>query len=291
MKIGAKKNLLAVLIVPLLGLSLPALGAEGDAGKRAQPKRIVEKASRHMRASNLLDQQVKNSLGENLGQIQDLVIDVAAQRVHYAVLSFGGVLGIGDRLFAYPISAFKPSSERDELVLNVDKEKLSEAPGFERNNWPDWNDARYRREIERYFKTGAVDATPTGERMVRASEVIGWNVEDGAGRDVGEIEDLVVNIGSGRVAYAVLDFDAAGPQDRLLPLPLSALAFPPDRKRDLVLKVKKEELDMTRSFDENNWPDLNSPNYRRNMELYLAGFKTGGGTSAGSSAQGDAAGR
>src|SRR3569623_2906303 len=55
-----------------------------------------------MAADTLQGDKVVNPKGENLGKIEDIMIDVASGRVAYAVLSFGGILGIGDKLFAIP---------------------------------------------------------------------------------------------------------------------------------------------------------------------------------------------
>lgn len=107
--------------------------------------------------------------------------------------------------------------------------------------------------------------------MIRATELIGKDVDDRSGKDAGEIEDVVVNMNSGRVSYAVLDFDKAwSPDDKLLPMPLTAFTFPTDKKKDIVLNVARNQLDMKKGFDEDNWPDLNSAEFRQDMRAHLA---------------------
>lgn len=79
---------------------------------------------------------VVNLRGESLGEIQDLMIDPESGRVIYAVLDFGGFLGIGDKLFAVPMQAFTIDRENERFTLNVTKERLENAPGFDKSNWP-----------------------------------------------------------------------------------------------------------------------------------------------------------
>jgi sporulation protein YlmC with PRC-barrel domain len=92
--------------------------------------------SKFNKASGLIGMNVHNSQGENLGEIKDLVLDLHSGKVSYAVLSVGGFLGIGDKFIAVPPSVFTMGAD-DKLVLNADKAKLQQAPGFAKNNWPD----------------------------------------------------------------------------------------------------------------------------------------------------------
>ncbi len=87
-------------------------------------------------AKTLIGDKVRNEQGENLGEIQDLMIDLDRGCIAYAVLSFGGILGMGDKLFAVPWQALDLQPEEHMFVLNVDKETLKNAPGFDKNNWP-----------------------------------------------------------------------------------------------------------------------------------------------------------
>ena len=159
-----------------------------------------------MRVSQLIGKNVENVQGENLGEIKDLVIDVNNERVFYAILEFGGFLGMGEKLFAYPVRSFDQSSaDTDKLVLNVDKEKLKAAPGFARDSWPDW--LTYGKQVDKYYGETVKLKPMANQRLVRASELIGKDVNDRMGKDMGEIDDMVVNMNSGRIHYAVLEFD------------------------------------------------------------------------------------
>jgi hypothetical protein len=82
---------------------------------------------------------VVNRQNENVGKIHELAIDARKHRVAYAVLSFGGFMGMGNKLFAMPWEAFDFSATENKLILNVEKEKT--APRFEKGDkWPDFSD-------------------------------------------------------------------------------------------------------------------------------------------------------
>lgn len=92
---------------------------------------------RSISAKTFTGTKVQNLKGENIGNIQDLMIDLETGRVLYAVLSFGGFMGIGDEYFAIPLEALVFSEKEEDLVkIDIDKETLEEAPGFDKENWP-----------------------------------------------------------------------------------------------------------------------------------------------------------
>ncbi|HEX5738347.1 MAG TPA: PRC-barrel domain-containing protein, partial [Hydrogenophaga sp.] len=159
----------------------------------------------------------------------------------------------------------------DRLLLDVPKDRLEKAPGFDRNVWPDWIDTRYRDEVDRHFGPGvAGPESLKNVRLVRASELVDMDVNDKQGADAGEIEDLVVNLGSGSVRYAVLDFDKAwSVDDKLLALPLNTLRVPAGDDDEAVLQVPREKLKMANGFDEDKWPDLNSAQYLERVDRDL----------------------
>jgi sporulation protein YlmC with PRC-barrel domain len=102
-------------------------------------------------SSSLTGTDVRNAQGENLGDIKDLMIDVESGRVAYAVLDFGGFLGIGDKYFAVPLEAFRVDTGDEELVLDVSKEHLDNAPGFDKNDWPSGADRTFTNTARSYY--------------------------------------------------------------------------------------------------------------------------------------------
>lgn len=89
-----------------------------------------------MSATTMIGDRVRNMAGENLGKLEEIMIDMEQGRVAYAVLSFGGVLGMGNKLFAVPWDALSVDTDQHEMVLNVERETLENAPGFDKDNWP-----------------------------------------------------------------------------------------------------------------------------------------------------------
>ncbi len=102
-------------------------------------------------ASSISGDKVKNAQGDSLGKIEDLMIDLEKGRVSYAVLSFGGFLGMGDKLFAIPMEALTVDPDDHAFILNVSKEKLENAPGFDKDNWPDMADRTWGSSIYDYY--------------------------------------------------------------------------------------------------------------------------------------------
>lgn len=108
-----------------------------------------------VQASRIIGESVENNQQEKLGKIQDLVFDAAEGRLAYAVLSFGGFMGAGTKLFAMPWKAFNFSATENKLILNVNKEKLESAPGFEKDaRWPDFADRTWGLGIHQYYGYG-----------------------------------------------------------------------------------------------------------------------------------------
>ena len=99
----------------------------------------------------LIGSKVANAHNENLGKIEDLVIDAGAGRIAYAVLSFGGFLGMGDKFFAIPWNAFHFNLKENRAVLNLDKKKLENAPGFDKDNWPNMADSTWGTSIYKHY--------------------------------------------------------------------------------------------------------------------------------------------
>ena len=114
----------ALAVLLLTGFGLPA---------QARDKSGV------LKASELIGMSVQGTDGKKLGDIKDLVIDPEEGGVEYAVLEFGGFSGIGDKYFAVPWDALQLDQSNKKLLLDVHKRELKDAPGFDKNNWPDLN--------------------------------------------------------------------------------------------------------------------------------------------------------
>src|SRR5262245_56237139 len=100
---------------------------------------------------DVVGKRIANLEGEEIGEIQEIMVDVPAGQVTYAILSFGGVLGIGDKLFAVPWVSLTYDSGNDRFLMEVDKDLLKNAPGFDKNHWPDMSDPTRLSEIHTYY--------------------------------------------------------------------------------------------------------------------------------------------
>ncbi len=136
----------------------PAKGSNGTNLQRVQDARQLG----HWRGSKLIGSEVKDAAGKSIGKIEDLIVDPGG-RVPMAVLSFGGFLGVGDKLYAVPWRAMRVErDDRDNLVVmldNVSKETLDKAPSFARERWPDAKDRTWGEESRKFWSDASITAS------------------------------------------------------------------------------------------------------------------------------------
>jgi len=107
--------------------------------------------------SKLIGMEVENPQGENLGEVKDIMID-STGRVRYAAVSYGGFMGMGDKMYAVPLDAFTYKRDKDmfyddvTLILNVTQEQLKDDMGFDNKNWPNLDDEGYRNDLNTRYK-------------------------------------------------------------------------------------------------------------------------------------------
>ncbi len=116
--------------------------------KKTDPEK---KYRRILGAGTLTGDRVRNSAGEDLGKVDEIMIDIPSGRAAYAVLSFGGILGMGNKLFAMPWSALRVDEDEKCFILDVDKQSLESAPGFDKDNWPDMADPTFATNVYQYY--------------------------------------------------------------------------------------------------------------------------------------------
>jgi sporulation protein YlmC with PRC-barrel domain len=104
-------------------------------------------------ATSIIGDKVENPQGENLGKIDNLMINVHDGRVEYAVVEMGSFLGIGGKLFAIPFTELKIDPVKEVFVLNRTKEYLKDIPGFDKLHWPATNAHLYYDEVNTYWGT------------------------------------------------------------------------------------------------------------------------------------------
>ena len=102
--------------------------------------------------SEVIGVKVKNTADESLGEITEIMLDKTSGQVAYAVLDSGSFLGLGGKLFAIPWKSLHFNTQKDCFILNVDKEEIKTAPGFDKDHWPDMADKRWCDTISRYYE-------------------------------------------------------------------------------------------------------------------------------------------
>lgn len=109
-------------------------------------------SSSPVKATSMIGTSVINPKGESLGDIKEVVIDPRSGKVAYAVVSFGGVFKLGEKLFAIPYSAFDYEVKKNKYVLDVSKESMEAAPGFDSGHWPTMSDEKWNRDVYKFYK-------------------------------------------------------------------------------------------------------------------------------------------
>ena len=99
----------------------------------------------------VIGDSVLNLTGEKLGKIEELMLDLEMGRVAYAILSFGGVMGMGEKLYVVPFEALKLDTSREHFTLDVPKDKLKNAPSFDKNNPPKAADRTWGAEVYKFY--------------------------------------------------------------------------------------------------------------------------------------------
>ena len=106
-----------------------------------------------MGADTLLGEKVVNAQDEELGDIKEIMLDMLTGQVAYAVLAFGGFMGMGEKLVAVPWQALHLDTANKRFVLNVDKQRLKTAPGFDKDAWPDMADTQWAGTVHGFYGT------------------------------------------------------------------------------------------------------------------------------------------
>ncbi|WP_417740034.1 PRC-barrel domain-containing protein [Rosistilla oblonga] len=154
-------------------LSVGMLTATAD-DNRTQGKRVGQFDEKlqgeNIRVSQLIGMDIQNDRGEGVGEINDIVLDAATGKVKYAAVTYGGFLGLGDKLFAVPFDAFKVKRNPDDpgdkgdmvFVLNVTQQQMEGAVGFDQENWPNFADKNFTRDLDKRYQINRRDRTGSG---------------------------------------------------------------------------------------------------------------------------------
>ena len=168
-----------------------------------------------MGADTLIGDSVVNAADENLGDIKEIMLDMQTGQVAYAVLSFGGFLGMGDKLFAVPWQALHLDTVNKRFVLDIDKQQLQNAPGFDKDAWPDMADTRWAQQIHSFYGTDPTrpGAPSMGPDVAMRGMVggAGAGATTGSGAGMGSMGAGHAGTGTGTGAGSAMPGGGAGP--------------------------------------------------------------------------------
>ena len=261
-------------LVPAVALSLSisaqaqsstANSSKQSSASATQGQRSQNTSYRGLRASDVIGKSVRNSQGNNVGQIEDLIVDMNSGQVRYAVLAFDPGILSGEKLFAVPTTMLRMANDRDDLVYDVSRDKLERAT-VDRSEWKQLSDED---RVARVDKAWGLARPGAGAHAKRASDLLGKDVNGPSGEKIGEIEDLVVNMAQQKVHYAVMEFDPGwtSPERRYV-FPLRSFTTARD-KDELVLDVDKSRIQSMKSFDRDLYSNLNDRSRAVEIDRYF----------------------
>jgi sporulation protein YlmC with PRC-barrel domain len=203
-------------------------------------------------------------------------MDLKSGKIRYAAISFGGFLGMGDKLFAVPWSAlhvqYNTERSQNHAVLDINKAKLEKAPGFDKNHWPDFADMKWANDVNAYYGVARTSEPNEAIPARRIEDIVGIEVQNHQGENLGKINEIVINLQTGTANYAAMSFGGfLGVGDKLFAMPWRQIEFRNDAKSQkltAVVNASKESLQKAPSFDKSNWPNFGDPNWSREIDRH-----------------------
>lgn len=113
--------------------------------------RSANKPVERLTAKTIIGDRIENPRGEELGKVENLMVNVRTGHIEYAVIEFGSFMGVGGKLFAVPFQELRLHPEGKKFILNRDKEYLKNSPGFDKEHWPDTNEHTYFDNVGLYY--------------------------------------------------------------------------------------------------------------------------------------------
>ena len=176
------KHIRLLMTLPLIGVLFASMSfAQSDS---PGTRRVVSEGPRVHKASTFIGSSVENTKGESLGTISDLVLDPEAGSIKYAALSYGGVLGLGGKLFAVSWDALTLQPDGKTFLLNVDQALLETTPGFDKTSWPQQPDPMLQAAVRAPGgavppRTGAdAGRSPSSSTEMRTEQMLSATITD-----------------------------------------------------------------------------------------------------------------
>ncbi|MBI1311162.1 hypothetical protein GC176_07625 [bacterium] len=263
-----------------IGGSQPAGARPADADGAAGQRWLF-------RGTQLINTPVMDTGHHEIGRIDDAVLNLRSGRLRYLAVEYAAKSG-RDRLFAVPLTRFQLARQKDAgfyLVVNFDANMLERAPGFPRDDWPDFGNRRWQDEIDIFygvdFKPDDVTAQIGASRVAvrrtahfeRVSHLAGFPViSDKSEQRIGSLADVIVDLETGHARYGVLQLDnSLAAADRRFAVPWGNLDYDiEDGRACLELEVKARRMTHAPSFENAHWPDLLDPTFATGIDEFYA---------------------
>lgn len=261
------------LLCAVATLSFSSIGiAEIDPHVKAQTSSSPRPDIEVRKASKVLDMEVHNTK-EQLGEVEDMMLNPRSGRVLYVVVSTGGWLGLGDKLVAVPPTALNPAGDGKRLILEADKASLRAAPSFQENNWPEMADTGWLSEHDRHYAKNveqAIEEASGAERPaqtepkataespkfvppenIKLSDLLERDIRGDHNDTIGEIEDAAIDLQTGEIRYLVVELEEE--DNKFVAIAPQALRQQKGAKH-LIAPHSASHFETAVRFDANNWP-------------------------------------
>jgi sporulation protein YlmC with PRC-barrel domain len=290
----------------------------GVQAQQAQRQFENQSAQRGLEAaSDLIGARIENPQGDNLGSVSDLAVDPQSGQVAYVILSRGGVLGIGAKLYPIPWQAARYNRQNERIVVDLSENQLDSAPNFSGDSWPDLASPTWRQRVHSFYQTrgmggsqeqfhrqqdnmngsggprqmdndnefnrrtayeqGATRApmgsdgadVVTSSRLIRASKLMDKSLRNTQDQRIGSIEDLAIDLSSGKVEYAVVGAGGGflGMDKDLHAVPWDAVRYDASRET-IMLDASKQKIENAPSFKRDEWSNLSDPAWQSRVDRY-----------------------
>lgn len=265
-----KRNLLKTLglLIPFtIVATTPALASAADGprlrDKDREPKNVVaaKDHSRGQSSRELIGQDVKNALGEGLGQVKDLVIDARAGRIVYALVASGGLLGVGEKIRPVPFAAFRDTYRADgDLVLEIERSRWDSVPAIRESEIDSLlNESRAQAVFSHFgidwkdeMKRGRGESSDRTPKLLRVSRLNNKDVIN-AGQQVGKIEEVVLNFETRRASVLIDPNDDYTGTDQKFIIDFAQLSPSLDEPQKLTTTLTRAEFARATPMQEDWW--------------------------------------
>lgn len=240
-------------IAAALVLTMPSIAQNNQ----TNPDQATQNRLHLRRASQLWGTQVQTQDNQNAGRITNLAVNPETGDVVFAVIEVQGQSG------QYKIAPFEALTFTDSTArLNIDMNRFRNAPPFDPAGWNTKGDPQWARIVFQHYGLSAEKAEAKAVsqgRLVPVTESMKLEVQNHQNQELGQVEDMMIDMRRGRVVYAVLS-GVPGVENRLVVVPLQAMNFR-ENEKVFVLNMDRNQIRNAPSIEPNNWQRLDNTQF------------------------------